>query len=162
MADVVAPEMVVSFHYKLRNSEGELLDSSPDGTPMRYLHGASNIVPGLEKEMLNKKTGNKFTVKVPPAEGYGERVEGTAVVPRSQFPADADLKPGTSIVAESPDGDSYPLWIVSIAGDEVTLDPNHPLAGTELHFEVEIAGMFPATEEELAHGHPHGPGGHDH
>jgi FKBP-type peptidyl-prolyl cis-trans isomerase SlyD len=163
MSDVIAPEMVVSFHYKLTNNDGELLDSSPDGVPMPYLHGARNIVPGLEKEMVDKKVGDKFDVKVSPAEGYGERVEGDAVVPRTEFPADVEIKKGMSLVAEGPDGEAFPLWVTKISGDEVTVDPNHPLAGVELNFEVEIAAIRAATEEELAHGHPHGPGGaHDH
>lgn len=162
MSETVLPEMVVSFHYKLRNNDGELLDESEAGDPMPYLHGADNIVPGLEKAMLNKKVGDKFDVKVPAAEGYGERVDGNMVVPKSEFPDDVELVAGMSLVAESPDGEAFPLWIVGVSDDEVTVDPNHPLAGVELNFEVEIAEIRAATEEEIAHGHPHGPDGHHH
>lgn len=160
MSEIVAPEMVVSFHYKLRNNDGELLDSSADAQPMPYLHGADNIVPGLENAMLNKKVGDKFDVKVSAEEGYGERVEGNAAVPRAEFPPDMELQSGMNIVAEGPDGQAFPMWIVSVSADEVIVDPNHPLAGTELNFEVEIAAIRAATAEEIAHGHPHGPGGH--
>lgn len=161
MSETVASEMVVSFHYKLHNNDGELLDSS-DAEPMPYLHGAENIVPGLEKAMVGKKVGDKFEVKVSAAEGYGERIDGSAVVPRSQLPADVELKPGMSMLAEGPEGQAFPLWIVKVSDEEVTVDPNHPLAGVELNFQVEIAAIRAATAEELEHGHPHGPGGHHH
>jgi FKBP-type peptidyl-prolyl cis-trans isomerase SlyD len=163
MIEVVAPELVVSFNYVLRDNDGEKLDSSPDGQPMLYLHGSQNIVPGLEKELLGKKVGDKLEVKVPAAEGYGERVADTETVPRADFPADMDLEPGISLMAEGPDGNAFPLWVVKVADDEVTVDPNHPLAGVELNFSVEITAIRAATKEELEHGHPHGPdGGHHH
>ncbi len=160
MSDAIFFNMVVNFHYKLRTTEGELLDASEKDEPMAYLHGAHNIVPGLEKAMVSKRVGDTFDVEVPAAEGYGERVDGTAEVPRSEFPDDVELQAGMSLVAEGPEGQVMPLWIVKVTDDEVTVDPNHPLAGVDLHFEVEIVSMRAATEEELAHGHPHGPGGH--
>ncbi len=154
--------MVVSFHYKLRNNEGELLDASDDGAPMAYLHGAENIVPGLERAMLDRKVGDKFDVKVAAADGYGERVGESAVLPRSAFPPDMDLEPGMSFGAENEAGEVFPLWIVEATDEQVTVDPNHPLAGVDLNFEVEIAAIRDATAQEIAHGHPHGPGGHHH
>ncbi len=162
MSELVAPEKVVSFHYTLRNVKGDVIDASDAGDPMPYLHGASNIVPGLEKAMQDRKVGDKFEVKVSAAEGYGERVEGSALVPRSDFPDDMELEVGMSLVAEGPDGDAFPVWIADITDEGVTIDPNHPLAGEELHFEVEIAAIRAATAEELEHGHPHGPDGHHH
>jgi FKBP-type peptidyl-prolyl cis-trans isomerase SlyD len=162
MADLVAAEKVVSFHYTLRDKDGAVLDASEGGEPMSYLHGAENIVPGLEQAMSNKKVGDKFDVTVAPKDGYGERVEGHAVVPRSAFPDDVELEVGMRLVAEGEDGEAFPIWIAALAGDQVTIDPNHPLAGVELHFEVEIAAIRAATPEELEHGHPHGPGGHHH
>ncbi len=159
MSDVVAPKMVVSFHYTLHNNAGALLDSSKKGVPMPYLHGADNIVPGLEKEMLDKKVGDKFKVKVSAADGYGERVDGNAVVPRSHLPDEVEPQPGMTLLAEGPDGEPFPLWIVEVGEEEVTVEPNHPLAGEELNFDVEIASIRAATEEELEHGHPHGEGG---
>jgi FKBP-type peptidyl-prolyl cis-trans isomerase SlyD len=162
MPDAISEETVVSFHYQLKNNDGDVLDASEKGEPMLYLHGASNIVPGLEKAMKDRKVGDTFDVKVPPEEGYGERVGEHAVVPRSQLPGDVELEPGMSLVAEGPNGQRFPLWIAKVEGDEVTLDPNHPLAGIELNFHVEIAAIRAATEEELAHGHPHGPGSHAH
>ncbi len=162
MSDVVAPKMVVSFHYTLRNNAGELLDSSDEGVAMPYLHGADNIVPGLEKVLVDKKVGDKLEVKVSAAEGYGERVEDNTVFPRSHLPAELDVKPGMTLVAEDPDGEPFPLWVTEVSDDGVTVEPNHPLAGVELNYEVEIAAIRAATEEELEHGHPHDAGGCQH
>jgi FKBP-type peptidyl-prolyl cis-trans isomerase SlyD len=162
MSDVVAPEKVVSFHYTLHDNEGDLLDASEEGDPMPYLHGASNIVPGLEKEMLNKKVGDKFKVKVSAEEGYGERIEGSIEVPRSDLPDDVEFEIGMSLVAEDPDGEAFPVWIVELTDAAVIVEPNHPLAGVELNFEVEITAIRAATKDELEHGHPHGPDGHHH
>jgi FKBP-type peptidyl-prolyl cis-trans isomerase SlyD len=159
---VIADNMVVLFHYKLTNNDGEVLDASDDDEPMAYLHGADNIVPGLERAMLNRKVGDKFDVKVAPEEGYGERIDGDTVVPRDQFPPDAEFEEGMSVVAEGPDGETFPLWIKSIDTDTITLDPNHPFAGVELNFSVEITEVRAASEEEIEHGHPHGPDGHHH
>lgn len=162
MPDTVADQTVVSFSYELRSNDGKLLDASDEGAPMLYLHGASNIVPGLEKAMKDKKVGDKFDVKVAPEDGYGERVGNVAVVPRAELPSDVELVAGMRVVAEGPEGEMFPLWIAKVEGDEVTLDPNHPLAGEELNFSVEISEIRAATAEELEHGHPHGPGGHHH
>ncbi len=162
MSDIIANETVVSFHYKLVDNDGKLLDASEDGEPMAYLHGAQNIVPGLEKAMTDRKVGDKFDVKVSAEEGYGERVDGDTVVNRSAFPEDAELEAGMSIVAEGPNGEMFPLWVAKVDGEDITLDPNHPLAGVELNFSVEVAEIRAATAEEIEHGHPHGPGGHHH
>lgn len=162
MSDTIGAKKVVSFHYTLRNDAGEVIDQSEEGEPMAYLVGAQNIVPGLEKAMLNRAVGDTFEVKVPAAEGYGERVDGSAKVPRTEFPEDVELQPGMSLLAEGPDGSAVPLWITHVGDEEVTVDPNHPLAGVDLHFEVEVAAIRAASDEELEHGHPHGPGGHHH
>jgi FKBP-type peptidyl-prolyl cis-trans isomerase SlyD len=158
---VIAAQKVVSFHYTLHDDKGELLDRSGEGEPMLYLHGESNIVPGLEREMEGKKVGDKFDVGVAAADGYGERQGDALAVPRADFPEEVEIREGAMIVAESEEG-QFPLWIVGIAEDAITVDPNHPLAGVDLHFAVEVAEIRDATEEEIAHGHPHGPGGHHH
>ncbi len=158
---LIGEKKVVSFHYTLHDDKGELLDRSGEGEPMLYLHGASNIVPGLESEMEGKKVGDKFDVSVAPADGYGERQGEPMAVTRSKFPKEVELGEGAMIVAESEEGE-FPLWIVGISEDTVTVDPNHPLAAVDLRFAVEVAEIRDASEEELAHGHPHGPGGHHH
>lgn len=160
----VAEGKVVSFHYTLTSDQTEgVVDSSDGREPMPYLHGAGNIVPGLEARLLGKASGDKVTAEVPPSEAYGDRQEGlTQTVPRTSFPEDAPLQPGMQVMAETPEGQRIPLWLASVSDTEVTVDPNHPLAGHTLTFEVEIVEIRDATEDEKSHGHPHGPGGHNH
>jgi FKBP-type peptidyl-prolyl cis-trans isomerase SlyD len=160
---VVADKTVVAFHYTLKNSDGETLDSSAGNEPLAYLHGARNIVPGLEKELTGSSVGDKLDVVVKPEDGYGVR-QGPEPqkVPLSAIPNASELKQGMQIVAQGPNGEMFPLWVVEMSEEHATLDHNHPLADVTLHFQVEIASIRPATSEELEHGHPHGPGGHHH
>ena len=113
--------------------------------------------------MNGRAIGDKFTADVSPEEGYGEHNGMTPQpVPRSEFPPDAPLKAGMQLMAQMDDGQGMPVWIASVEDDTVHIDINHPLAGKVLHFDVEITGIRDATEEEVAHGHPHGPGGAHH
>ena len=130
---------------------------------MSYLHGAENIVPGLEKELTGRAVGDALSVVVQPADGYGVR-EGPEPqkVPRSSLPADAELQEGMQIVAQGEGDQVFPLWVVGVAEDHIVVDHNHPLADVTLHFDVEITDIRAASAEELSHGHPHGPGGHHH
>jgi FKBP-type peptidyl-prolyl cis-trans isomerase SlyD len=84
------------------------------------------------------------------------------MVPRTSFPKDADLYEGMEVMAQGPQGETFPMWIVGLTDDHVLVDENHPLAGVTLYFDVEVAAIRAATKEELAHGHPHGPGAHAH
>lgn len=159
---VVAADKVVLIHYTLRNDEGKVLDSSSGGQPLAYIHGHGNLIPGLEKELEGKPAGEKLAVKVEPGEGYGERNAALVQrVPRRSF-GGAAVKPGMQFQAQTSSGEARIATVTGIQGDMVTVDMNHPLAGEHLHFEVEIAEIRDATEEELAHGHVHGPGGHHH
>jgi len=160
MSSSVRDGLVVIMHYTLKNAEGEELDSSVGAEPLAYLHGADNIVPGLESALTGKSVGDTVNVVVPPAEGYGERVGEPEQAPKSAFPEGAEIEPGMPVFAEGPNGEPVALWVVEVAEDYVVLDPNHPLAGETLHFDVEIVGIREATEDEMAHGHPHGPDGH--
>jgi FKBP-type peptidyl-prolyl cis-trans isomerase SlyD len=161
--DAIADGSVVTIHYTLKNADGDVLDSSVGGEPMDYLHGAENIVPGLEKELAGRTVGDRVEATVAPAEGYGERSgPEPQPVPRSSFPDDADLEEGMQVFARGPDDQTFALWVVGVDEDSVVLDHNHPLAGETLHFDVEVKGVRPATEEEVQHGHPHGPNGHHH
>lgn len=156
----IAHGCVVLFHYTLTDEEGEIIDTSSGAEPMPYLHGFGNIVPGLERQMEGRKAGDKFTAIVPPAEGYGERNgEGPQAVPRSEMPPDMDPQPGMQLAAQLPDGNVIPLFVVDVDEEHVYLDDEHPLAGTTLHFAVEVMGIRAATEEEMTHGHPHGADG---
>jgi FKBP-type peptidyl-prolyl cis-trans isomerase SlyD len=158
----IAKNKVVKIKYVLRDGAGETLDESGD-EPLEYLHGAHNIVPGLEKQLEGKTVGDKLTAVVPPEEGYGPRHKvKPQQIPRSKFPPDAELEKGMGFTMRTDDGRRVPVWIAKIQGPTVYVDPNHPLAGETLHFDVEVVDVRDANEEEVAHGHPHGPGGHHH
>jgi FKBP-type peptidyl-prolyl cis-trans isomerase SlyD len=158
---VIADGQVVIMQYTLKADDGELLDASTPEEPMAYLHGAENIVPGLEQALTGKSVGYKGKVTVAPADGYGEREdEEPDVIPRKAFPPDMEIEPGMTFMAEGPDNEHAPIWIVGVEGDKVLVDSQHPLAGKTLHFEVEIIGIRAASKDELAHGHPHGADGH--
>ncbi len=154
---------IVTLHYTLTNSEGEVLDSSEDSEPLLYLHGGGNIVPGLENALTGHVAGDHLQVTVKPADGYGDRVgPGPRPVPRNEFPDDVDLEPGMQFLTEGAGGEAVPVWITDVGADTVQVDFNHPLAGETLHFDVTVVETRPATEEEMEHGHPHGPEGHHH
>lgn len=158
----IANQRVVYIHYTLTNDAGEVLDSSRDAEPLAYLHGGGNIIPGLENALAGKSAGDKLVVKVAPAEGYGERNEQLVQnVPRRAFQGIKDIQPGMSFTAQ---GNGGPMRVVvtRVVGDMVTVDGNHPLAGENLTFDVEVTEVRTATEEELSHGHVHGAGGHHH
>lgn len=155
---------VVTMSYLLVNDAGEELDKSEPGEPLVYLHGVGQIVPGLEKQLEGLKKGDKLTrLKVLPAEAYGElRPDLQLTVSRKQFPQDADLEAGMRFWAHTPEGQKHPFTVVAVAGDDIDIDGNHPLAGETLFFDVEIESIREATKEEMEHGHAHGPGGHSH
>lgn len=156
MSETVQHGKVVGFHYKLTLDSGEVVDESGNH-PLPYLHGYGNIVPGLEKEMTGKSVGDAFTVQVPAAEGYGERLDvDPQKVSASIFPPDFPVEKGSMVPVETDDGQQLVLFISEIKGDEIFLDPNHPLAGEQLHFDIEITLIRDANEDELAHNHPHG------
>lgn len=158
----VSDGTVVLFHYTLTDDAGTVLDTSRDnGEPLPYLHGAGNIVPGLEAQMAGKGVGDAFKATVAPGDAYGEHNGfDPQPVPKTEFPPEVPLQAGVQLMAQGPDGQGMPIWIASVDDEHVHIDMNHPLAGKTLHFDVEITGMRPATENELQHGHPHGPDGH--
>lgn len=158
----IAERTVVSIHYTLTNDKGEVLDSSDGREPLVYLHGHGNIIPGLETALVGKAPGDKLKVRVAPADGYGERNEKMVQqVPRRAFQGVKDIEVGMRFQAQGPQGPTT-VVITRVAGDMVTVDGNHPLAGEHLNFAVEITDVRDASLEELQHGHVHGPGGHHH
>ncbi len=157
-----APGMVVSMHYTLTDDSGDVLDSSRGGEPFSYLHGHNNIIPGLEKALEGTEAGFKSKVTVAPTEGYGEKnPEAVFEAPREHFPPDMKLEIGARVYADGPNG-PITLTVIKLTESGAVLDANHPLAGKTLHFDVEITTVRTATAEELAHGHVHGEGGHQH
>ncbi|WP_173274263.1 FKBP-type peptidyl-prolyl cis-trans isomerase [Thiosulfatimonas sediminis] len=157
----ITENVVALFEYTLKNAEGEILDES-NGQPLAYLHGHGNIIAGLEKQMKGKSVGDKFTAQVPAEEGYGVRVEQLVQeVPMAMFQGVDNIEVGMRFEAQSEHG-MHSVEVTKVDGDNITVDGNHPLAGIDLTFDVEITGIRAATEDEVAHGHAHGPGGHHH
>lgn len=148
----ITNETMVTIHYTLKDSEGEILDTSREegGEPLEYIHGLEMVVPGLEKALAGKKKGDKFNTEIAPEEGYGEYDdELLAIVPKENFEGfDEDLEPGMQFEAEFSGGPRL-ITVVEIEGDDVTIDCNHPLAGETLFFDIEVMGVRKATKEEL-------------
>jgi FKBP-type peptidyl-prolyl cis-trans isomerase SlyD len=159
---LIAQDKVVLIHYTLTNDKGDVLDSSSGGDPLAYMHGQGNIIPGLEKALEGKQAGDKLSVKVEPAEGYGVHdAKLIQQVPRRQF-GGANVQPGMQFHAQTSGGNTRVVTVTRMVGDMVTVDGNHPLAGENLNFDVEVTDVRDASAEELEHGHVHGPGGHHH
>ncbi|HIG66732.1 MAG TPA: peptidylprolyl isomerase [Porticoccaceae bacterium] len=153
----------VSFHYTLTDDDGQRLDSSAGKEPLAYLHGSGNIIPGLENALEGKNVGDSMVVAVTAAEGYGEvQPDLIQEVPRESFQGVDDIEVGMQFEAQTGNGDSVPVTVKTVTDEFVTVDGNHPLAGNNLNFDVSIESVRDATQEELNHGHVHGPGGHDH
>jgi FKBP-type peptidyl-prolyl cis-trans isomerase SlyD len=152
---------VISFHYTLTNAAGEKLQSSDGGEPMSVLEGGGQIVAALEKELVRLKVGDKKRVQLKAAEAYGARDEEKVMaVERKRMPG---KKPKVGDQFRSGHrADAMLLTVTKLTDTHVTLDGNHPLAGMDLTFDVELTGIRDATKEELEHGHVHGPGGHHH
>lgn len=152
----IEDKRAVSIHYTLTNEQGEKLDSSEGQDPLRYLHGASNIIPGLENALVGKTAGDKVSVTVQPEDAYGEiNPEMIQIVPREAFEGIDDIQPGMQFQASGPNGQTQVVTIKAVGEEGVTVDGNHPLAGQVLNFDVTVEEVRDATEEEISHGHVH-------
>ena len=153
---------VMGFHYTLKDGDGTVIDTSDGGNPLLFMVGAGHIIPGLETEIVDLAVGDSKNVEVKAAEAYGEVIaELQMTVQRNQFPGDAVLNVGDQF--KTSNEPTAPVFrITAIDGDEINIDGNHPLAGQDLFFDIEVTERREATEEEMAHGHAHGPGGHEH
>ncbi len=159
----ITKDSVVSLRYELYDSEGELLEKIDD--PVSYLHGGyDGIFPVVEEALHGKSIGDQCNVTMQPDDAFGEYDHDLVEVePRSAFPKDVEVGMQFEGGPESSDDEDYLLYtVVEVTGDEVTVDGNHPLAGKTLTFKCAITDVRPATTEELAHGHVHGEGGHQH
>jgi FKBP-type peptidyl-prolyl cis-trans isomerase SlyD len=138
----------LTFHYTLRDRTGRVLDTSRGAEPLACLTGAGQIIEGLEAELAGMTAGQLRRVIVPPERAYGLR-EAALIqkVPRARLPVD-DLRVGDRFQT-GPDRQAPVVTVVAIEGDDVLLDANHPLAGEELHFEVELVSVRAATAAEL-------------
>jgi FKBP-type peptidyl-prolyl cis-trans isomerase SlyD len=151
---------VVSMEYTLK-VDGEVADTSEGREPLEFVHGAGNIIPGLEREMTGMAIGESKEVVVPPADGYGEEDDKAFMdVPREQFPEEIPMKVGTELQVQNQAGQPMYARIDMVGDKNVRLNFNHPLAGKELHFAVKVVGLRNASDEEKEHGHVHGAGHH--
>ena len=150
----------VTIDYTLTDPLGTVLDSSTGGTPLTFIQGAGNIIPGLEVALEGKAPGDQLSVRIAPEQGYGTRNEKLIqTIPKDLFKEVGELKIGMQLEAHSDKGNQL-FTIVRIDGDKVTVDSNHPLAGVTLHFDVTVREVREAAAVELEHGHAHGPDTH--
>lgn len=158
----IAKNRVAFIDYTLTNNDGEVIDSSAGGEPLAYLHGAQNIIPGLENALEGKAVGDQLQVKVSPEEGYGERNDQMVqAVPRELLANIENVEVGMQLQAET-DAGIQVVTVAAVDDETITVDGNHPLAGQELNFDVTVRDIRDATEEELEHGHVHSPDGCGH
>ena len=156
MSLLIGDNSFVSMHYKLTDDDGNVLDSSEGSEPLAYLHGAGNIIPGLENALVGKAEGDILQVSIEPDEGYGEVLPDLVqVIERDALRGVESIEVGMAFESQAPDGSEQHIVVKNVDGDEITIDANHPLAGVVLHFDIEIVGVRDATEEEVTHGHAH-------
>ena len=152
----IADNCVVAIDYTLTDEDQNELDSSSGREPLRYLHGAQNIIPGLEKALTGKSEGDELTVTVQPEEAYGPvNPDLIQKAPLSAFQGVDEVKPGMQFQAEGPNGQKQIITVREVADDGVSIDANHPLAGQVLHFDVKVQEVREATKDEVEHGHVH-------
>jgi FKBP-type peptidyl-prolyl cis-trans isomerase SlyD len=157
----IAAQKAVTIGYTLKDDAGKVLDSSDGGEPLTYLHGAGDIVPGLEKALDGKQVGDAISVTLSPEEAYGQRDERQVRnVPLRKLPK-GKVEVGMQYEVTTEAGPMLAL-VTAVRGDYATIDANHPLAGMRLHFDVKVVEVRDATAEELEHGHVHGAGDHHH
>tara|TARA_B100001540_G_scaffold304456_1_gene314205 strand:- start:2805 stop:3287 length:483 start_codon:yes stop_codon:yes gene_type:complete len=153
---------VALFHYTLCNTQGEELETSRGGEPTAYLHGAGNIIPGLERAMAGRAAGDTFSVTVEAADAYGERnPQRVQRVPIKHLLFKGKLRPGQVVQLNTSEG-RRAVTVIKAGRHSADIDTNHPLAGQALQFDIEIVEVRAASAEEIAHGHAHGAGGHRH
>lgn len=158
----VQDKKVVGIHYTLKNDNGEVLDSSQGASPLMFIFGIGMLIPGLEAALNGKTKGDSLQVSINPEDAYGQKDAGlTQKVPKAQFDNPEEIQVGMQFQVETEQG-MLVVTVVEVDDTEVTIDGNHPLAGMTLHFDVTVEEVRDATQEELDHGHVHGPGGHHH
>ena len=154
----ITKHKVAAIHYTLRDSDGNVLDTSEGRDPLYYLHGANNLIPGMEEGLEGRAKGDHLQLDVAPEKGYGKHdPQLVEEVPRQAF-GGQNIEVGMQF--ETNDGQV--VTVTDVSPDMVTVDANHPLADQNLHFDVEVIDVRDATADELAHGHVHGPGGANH
>ena len=159
----VTNDMVVTIDYVLTLEDGDMVESTWEGMPLRFLAGHDEILPGLEEALAGMAVGDETAVTLEPEDGYGDYdPEAFEEVPADQFPATENLEPGMPIGVQDASGEMYQAFIAEVRPDTIVLDFNHPLAGETLRFQVKVIDGRAATAEELEHGHTHDGDGHEH
>lgn len=159
----IKPNQVITIQFQVKDEAGNVVDQTTPDNPYSFISGKGQILPKLEEAIGEMVIGSKKTIELSPEDAYGEhQQEAIQQVKRGDFPEGTDLEVGMGFVANMGDGKQLPFVISGVEGDDITIDFNHPLAGKKLSFEVELIDVRDATEEELAHGHVHGEGGHQH
>lgn len=154
---------MVTINYTLTDSDGEIIDSTSEEKSFSFLSGTEQILPKLEEAIGEMLIGSKKIVALTAEDAYGEYIDDAVqVLQRSEFPKEMEIKEGMEFVTSAPDGSQMPFVISKITDEQITVDFNHPLAGEDLTFDVELLTIRDATEEELSHGHAHGVHGHHH
>ncbi len=152
----ISQNNVVSIHYTLKDDAGKTIDSSEGEEPLTYLHGAGNIIPGLENALEGLDAGDQKQVTIEPKDGYGEVIaELVQTMPRASFAGIENIEEGMEFQAQTESGGTQYVVVTKIEGEEITVDGNHALAGQTLHFDVTVNEIRDATEEEISHGHVH-------
>ena len=158
----IASGTVATFHYTLRAEDGAQIENSREGDPICYLHGHGNILPALEEQLAGHAAGDKLSVTLAPEQAYGVRREDSIQrVPLKHIQAHGRLQPGMVVAVQTEHG-ARQVTVSKVGKFNVDVDTNHPLAGRTLSFEIEVLDVRAASEEEIAHGHAHGAGGHHH
>lgn len=154
----VTKDSVVSIHYTLKDNDGNILDSSSGRDPLNYIHGRGNLIPGMEEGIEGKSNGDQFELKVAPDKGYG--VRNDKLIQKVPLKAFGEQKVDAGMQFNTQNGQV--VTVTEVDKESATVDANHPLAGVDLNFSVEVVSIRKATQEEIDHGHVHGPGGHKH
>jgi FKBP-type peptidyl-prolyl cis-trans isomerase SlyD len=159
----IGQNKVVTMNYTLKDEQGNVIQTTDNKEPFRFMSGNKQILPKLEEEIDVMIIGSKKNVKIPAKEAYGEYTEqAIQQVKKANFPQDVELKVGMEFISNTPEGQQLPFVVKEIKNEEVTVDFNHPLAGMDLEFDVELVDVRDATLEEIQHSHAHGPDGHQH
>ena len=150
----VQTDVVVSIHYTLSDDSGEVIQTSEGGSPLEYLQGYGNVVPGLEEALEGASIGEELKTVIPPEKGYGlVDPSWVQMAPRSSFHNIEPLEVGMALMTQTEDGPRR-FMVTEIGDEEVEVDGNHPLAGLNLHFSVHVEGLRASTEKEREQGHP--------
>lgn len=158
----LAANKVATIAYTLKDDQGTLIDQADKNQPFAFILGVGNIIPGLENALEGKSAGDQVSVTIEPAQAYGERDDNLKqTLSKEMFEGVDEVKPGMQFHAQTNQGMSV-VTVTEVEGEKITIDGNHPLAGITLNFDVDVLEVRDATEEELEHGHVHGPGGHEH